>query len=244
MGRPVRRVVGGASRGPHSRAARRRSSDRPSAPSRNTLSPCSTRTRSASRWECVHVCRPILRDVERPQERRRHTPVSRRVTADGRRLSIQPRDLTLDHAPVVCGELDAHADREVRELNQLPRRAHQPQTRDDAAVEGDQFVFGERGEIDVHERMVPLVEPVSERACCDPVLTTRECGRHEPGRGERTAQNHPNATRRAGRRAPTDAIRPPAAKLDADIARCVERLADREFEGPVSRLRSGAVVRS
>jgi plasmid stabilization system protein ParE len=35
-----------------------------------------------------------------------------------------------------------------------------------------------------------------------------------------------------------------AAKLDADIARCVERLADREFEGPVSRLRSGTVVRS
>jgi plasmid stabilization system protein ParE len=35
-----------------------------------------------------------------------------------------------------------------------------------------------------------------------------------------------------------------AARLDAEIARCVERLADREFEGPVSRLRSGAVVRS
>lgn len=35
-----------------------------------------------------------------------------------------------------------------------------------------------------------------------------------------------------------------AAKLDADIARCIERLADQEFEGPVSRLRSGAVVRS
>lgn len=35
-----------------------------------------------------------------------------------------------------------------------------------------------------------------------------------------------------------------AAKLDADIARCIQRLADREFEGPVSRLRSGAVVRS
>ena len=35
-----------------------------------------------------------------------------------------------------------------------------------------------------------------------------------------------------------------AAKLDAEIARCIERLADREFEGPVSRLRSGAVVRS
>jgi plasmid stabilization system protein ParE len=35
-----------------------------------------------------------------------------------------------------------------------------------------------------------------------------------------------------------------AAKLDADIARCIERLADRGFEGPVSRLRSGAVVRS
>ena len=35
-----------------------------------------------------------------------------------------------------------------------------------------------------------------------------------------------------------------AANLDADIARCIERLADREFEGPVSRLRSGAVVRS
>ncbi len=35
-----------------------------------------------------------------------------------------------------------------------------------------------------------------------------------------------------------------AAKLDADIARCIVRLADREFEGPLSRLRSGAVVRS
>jgi plasmid stabilization system protein ParE len=35
-----------------------------------------------------------------------------------------------------------------------------------------------------------------------------------------------------------------AANLDADIARCVERLAEREFEGPVSGLRSGAVVRS
>ena len=37
---------------------------------------------------------------------------------------------------------------------------------------------------------------------------------------------------------------PAAAKLDADIALCIERLADRDFEGPVSRLRSGAVVRS
>jgi plasmid stabilization system protein ParE len=35
-----------------------------------------------------------------------------------------------------------------------------------------------------------------------------------------------------------------AAKLDAEIARCIERLADREFEGAVSQLRSGAVVRS
>jgi ParE toxin of type II toxin-antitoxin system, parDE len=35
-----------------------------------------------------------------------------------------------------------------------------------------------------------------------------------------------------------------AAKLDADIARCIERLADQEFEEPVSRLRSGVVVRS
>jgi plasmid stabilization system protein ParE len=35
-----------------------------------------------------------------------------------------------------------------------------------------------------------------------------------------------------------------AAILDAEIARCIERLADREFEGPISRLRSGAVVRS
>lgn len=35
-----------------------------------------------------------------------------------------------------------------------------------------------------------------------------------------------------------------AARLDADIARCIGRLADREFEGPVSRLRWGAVVRS
>jgi plasmid stabilization system protein ParE len=35
-----------------------------------------------------------------------------------------------------------------------------------------------------------------------------------------------------------------AAKLDAAITRCVERLAAKEFDGPVSRLRSGAVVRT
>jgi plasmid stabilization system protein ParE len=35
-----------------------------------------------------------------------------------------------------------------------------------------------------------------------------------------------------------------AANLDIEIARCIERLADRDFEGPVSRLRSGTVVRS
>ena len=35
-----------------------------------------------------------------------------------------------------------------------------------------------------------------------------------------------------------------AAKLNAEIERCIERLADGEFEGPVSRLRSGAIVHS
>ena len=35
-----------------------------------------------------------------------------------------------------------------------------------------------------------------------------------------------------------------AANLDAEIARCIERLAAQEFEGPVSRLRSGVPVRS
>ena len=35
-----------------------------------------------------------------------------------------------------------------------------------------------------------------------------------------------------------------AAKLDEDIERCIKRLADRDFEAPVSRFRSGAVVRS
>jgi plasmid stabilization system protein ParE len=35
-----------------------------------------------------------------------------------------------------------------------------------------------------------------------------------------------------------------AAKLITEIERCIERLADREFDGPVSRLRSGAIVRS
>ena len=35
-----------------------------------------------------------------------------------------------------------------------------------------------------------------------------------------------------------------ATNLDAEIARCIERLAAQEFEGPVSRLRSGAHVRS
>ena len=35
-----------------------------------------------------------------------------------------------------------------------------------------------------------------------------------------------------------------AANLDAEIAQCIERLAAQEFEGPVSRLRSGVFVRS
>lgn len=35
-----------------------------------------------------------------------------------------------------------------------------------------------------------------------------------------------------------------AANLDAEIAHCIERLAAQEFEGPVSRLRSGTLVRS
>jgi plasmid stabilization system protein ParE len=35
-----------------------------------------------------------------------------------------------------------------------------------------------------------------------------------------------------------------AQKVDAEIERCIRRLADREFEGPISRLRSGVVVRS
>jgi plasmid stabilization system protein ParE len=35
-----------------------------------------------------------------------------------------------------------------------------------------------------------------------------------------------------------------AAKLDVDITRSTERLADRDVEGPVSRLHSGAIVRS
>ena len=35
-----------------------------------------------------------------------------------------------------------------------------------------------------------------------------------------------------------------AAKLDRDISRCIERIASNEFDGAVSRLRSGAIVRS
>jgi plasmid stabilization system protein ParE len=35
-----------------------------------------------------------------------------------------------------------------------------------------------------------------------------------------------------------------AVKLDADIEQCVDRLAAQEFDGPVSRLKSGAHVRS
>jgi plasmid stabilization system protein ParE len=35
-----------------------------------------------------------------------------------------------------------------------------------------------------------------------------------------------------------------AANLDGDISRCIVRLADGEFDGPLSRLRSGAFVRS
>jgi plasmid stabilization system protein ParE len=35
-----------------------------------------------------------------------------------------------------------------------------------------------------------------------------------------------------------------AANLDAEIAQCIERLAAQEFDGPISRLRSGALVRS
>jgi plasmid stabilization system protein ParE len=35
-----------------------------------------------------------------------------------------------------------------------------------------------------------------------------------------------------------------ATKLDLEIAACIERLAGREFDGPVSRLRSGRIVQS
>ena len=35
-----------------------------------------------------------------------------------------------------------------------------------------------------------------------------------------------------------------AANLDASIAQCIQRLAAQEFDGPVTRLRSGALVRS
>ena len=35
-----------------------------------------------------------------------------------------------------------------------------------------------------------------------------------------------------------------AANLDADISQCIERLAQGEFDGPPSRLRSGVTVRS
>ena len=35
-----------------------------------------------------------------------------------------------------------------------------------------------------------------------------------------------------------------AANLDSEIAQCIDRLATHEFDGPVSRLRSGGVVRS
>lgn len=35
-----------------------------------------------------------------------------------------------------------------------------------------------------------------------------------------------------------------AANLDAEIEQCIERLVAQEFDGPVSRLRSGALVRS
>jgi plasmid stabilization system protein ParE len=35
-----------------------------------------------------------------------------------------------------------------------------------------------------------------------------------------------------------------AANLDSEIAHCIERLADRDFEGPISSLRSSAAVRS
>ena len=35
-----------------------------------------------------------------------------------------------------------------------------------------------------------------------------------------------------------------AANLDAEIVQCIDRLAAHAFDGPVSRLRSGALVRS
>ena len=35
-----------------------------------------------------------------------------------------------------------------------------------------------------------------------------------------------------------------AGQLDTDITLCIERLAAGEFEGPISRLRSGSLVRS
>lgn len=35
-----------------------------------------------------------------------------------------------------------------------------------------------------------------------------------------------------------------AARLNAELSRCIDRIAASEFEGPESRLRSGAIVRS
>lgn len=35
-----------------------------------------------------------------------------------------------------------------------------------------------------------------------------------------------------------------AANIEAEMTRCIERLASQAFDGPMSRLRSGAVVRS
>jgi hypothetical protein len=74
------------------------------------------------------------------------------VAADRRGLAIQLRDLTLQRPAVVGGELDAHADRELGELDELPRGTYQLQALDDASVETEELSFGEPREIDGHDR--------------------------------------------------------------------------------------------
>jgi hypothetical protein len=60
-----------------------------------------------------------------------------------RGLAIEPHNVALERPAVVGCEVDAHADRELGKVDELPSGSRQPQALDDAAVEVEELDFGE-----------------------------------------------------------------------------------------------------
>lgn len=86
------------------------------------------------------------------QQGRADPPMAGRVVADRRGLAIEPHNVALQRPAVVGCELDAHADRQLGKVDELPSGSNQPQVLDDATVEVEELDFGEPREIDRHDR--------------------------------------------------------------------------------------------